>query len=302
MERALRNRLTFGPIMLVGLFLLLWLDDAIEMWTKGWMRERYGMQQGVGGVGLLVLLAVILPIAVHEITVLFTAVHVRPYRFFAALGSSLLIVHAFLTQFPPFQKIAASSLAFIIVFIMLLAALRRAWAKETHEAIWKMAGTVLATLYLGGLGWFLMAIRVKHSQGAQDFHGTTWTILTILLMVKSTDIGAYFGGRALGRHKLILWLSPGKTWEGLFFGLLTAGAVGAACAYWIPRFPWWKGFIFGVIIGGIGQLGDLLESLMKRDAEVKDSGALVPGFGGILDIIDSPLLAAPFAYLLFSLF
>ena len=66
--------------------------------------------------------------------------------------------------------------------------------------------------------------------------------------------------------------------------------------------PWWKGAIFGAVIGGIGQAGDLLESLMKRDAEVKDSGKLVPGFGGILDIIDSPLLAAPFAYLLFSLF
>jgi len=125
--------------------------------------------------------------------------------------------------------------------------------------------------------------------------------------VKFTDIGAFFGGKALGRRKLIPWLSPGKTWEGLFFGLLTAAAVGAAMSPAIgPRtgyiLPWWKGAIFGAILGGIGQLGDLLESLMKRDAEVKDSGSLVPGFGGVLDIIDSPLLAAPFAYLLFSLF
>jgi len=129
----------------------------------------------------------------------------------------------------------------------------------------------------------------------------------VLLCVKFTDIGAYFGGRALGRHKLIPWLSPGKTWEGLFFGLLTAAAVGALLARWMDlrrgyELPWWKGAIFGGVIGGIGQLGDLLESLMKRDAEVKDSGSLIPGFGGVLDVIDSPLLAAPFAYLLFSLF
>ena len=290
--------------MLGGLFLLLWLDDAAQRWTRSWMETRYqpyGFRGGVGGIGLMILLIFVMPFAVQEIAVLFTAERIRPYRMFAALGSTLLVLHAFLTQFPPFQRIATSTLAFIIVFIMLLAALRRAWVRETQEAILKMAGTVLATLYLGGLAWFLMAIRVKHSTGPQDFHGTTWTILSILLMVKFTDIGAYFGGRALGRHKLIPWLSPGKTWEGLAFGMLTAGLVGAACAPWIPHVPWWKGFIFGVILGGIGQLGDLLESLMKRDAEVKDSGRLIPGFGGILDIIDSPLLAAPFAYLLFSL-
>src|SRR5436190_12375218 len=304
MESSLRNRLTFGPLMLAGLFLLLWLDDSMQRWTRDWMQRRYAEENfrgGIGGVGILVLLAIILPIATQELSILFTAERVRPYRILAALGSSLLILHAWLTQFPPFRPIAASAFAFIIVFIMLLAALRRALRKQTQDSITAMAGTVLSTLYLGGLGWFLMALRVKQSPVVHGFEGTTWVVLSILLMVKFTDIGAYFGGRAFGKHKLIPWLSPGKTWEGLFFGLLTAGAVGAACAPWIRNVPWWKGIIFGIIIGGIGQLGDLLESMMKRDAEVKDSGRLVPGFGGILDIIDSPLLAAPFAYLLFSL-
>src|SRR5690606_22656441 len=95
----------------------------------------------------------------------------------------------------------------------------------------------------------------------------------ILLSVKSTDIGAYFGGRRFGRRKLIPWLSPGKTWEGLGFGLLTAGCVGTICAMFLPdHLERWEGFLFGVIIGGVGQAGDLLESLMKRDADVKDSG------------------------------
>ncbi len=304
MDTSLRNRLTFGPIMLAGLALVLWFDDYAQKHTRNWMETHFGngeLSGGVGGIGLLILLLFILPIATREIATLLTAERVRPYRVISALGAGSMVVHAFLTQFPPFQKIAASTLVFIVVFIMLLAALRRALMRETQDAIVHMAGTVLATLYLGGLAWFLMALRVKHGRSG-DFHGTTWLILSILLMVKFTDIGAYFGGRALGKHKLIYWLSPGKTWEGLAFGLLTAGLVGAACAPGIPHLLWYKGFIFGAIIGGIGQLGDLLESLMKRDAEVKDSGSLVPGFGGILDIIDSPLLAAPFAYLLFSLF
>ena len=287
MERSLRNRLTYGPLMLAGLFGLLWLDWYVQ--------HRFGIR----GVGILALLLIILPLATIELATLFAAERVRPYRFISTMGSGMLALHAFATQFEDFQRIAASTLAFIIVFVMLFAALQRAVLRQTQEAITHMAGTVLATLYLGGLGWFLVALRVKQSV---NFTGSTMVVLLILLAVKFTDIGAYFGGRAFGRHKLIPWLSPGKTWEGFLFGILTAGIVGAICARWVLHLTWSKAFIFALVIGAIGQLGDLLESLMKRDAEVKDSGRLIPGFGGILDVIDSPLLAAPFAYLLFSLF
>ena len=301
MERSLRNRLTFGPIMLAGLFLLLWLDHKIQVWTVDYNPYR---GRGIAGVGLLALLLIILPPAIVELAHLFAAERVKPYGHIAAAGCAALLAHAFATQFPQFKDISTSTLAFIIVFVMLAAAFARAWGRNTQDAIVHMAGTVLATLYLGGLAWFLMALRVK---GAQHVRGSTMLILMILLCVKFTDIGAYFGGRALGRRKLIPWLSPGKTWEGLFFGLLTAALVGAALATQMDvrrgyQLPWWKGAIFGALIGGVGQVGDLLESMMKRDAEVKDSGSLIPGFGGILDVIDSPLLAAPFAYLLFSLF
>jgi phosphatidate cytidylyltransferase len=303
MESSLRNRLTYGPIMLAVLLGLLYLDSRVQHLTLGRVQD-HGRSYGIGGVGLLATLLIILPQAVQELATLFAAEKVRPYRFIAAIGAGSLAVHAFLTQFDWFQPVAASTLAFIIVFVMLFAALRRAWIRQTQEAIHHMAGTVLAMLYLGGLSWFLMAIRVKHAirpNGDVRFVGSTASILMILLVVKFTDIGAFFGGKALGRRKLIPWLSPGKTWEGLACGMLTAGCIGMACARFV-QLPILQAFIFGVVIGGIGQLGDLLESLMKRDAEVKDSGKLIPGFGGVLDVIDSPLLAAPFAYLFFSLF
>jgi len=304
MEQALKNRLTYGPLMLAGLFLLLWLDHAFELRTHGWLGKYAPETRGVGGVGILILLLIILPVAVRELAQLFSAENVRPYRFLTALGSGLLVIHAFCTQFPKFQPIAASTLAFILVMIMIAVALTHAINKQTDQAIVHMAGTVLAMLYLGGLAWFIIALRVKHSPhpAPEGFHGSTMTILMILLVVKFTDIGAYFGGRALGKHKLIPWLSPGKTWEGLICGVLTAGAVGAICAAWMLNLHWHRALAFGIVIGAVGQAGDLLESMMKRDAEVKDSGKIIPGFGGILDVIDSPLLAAPFAYLVFSLF
>jgi len=303
MERSLRDRLIFGLIMMAALLALLWLDHLAEQWTRGW-GGRIGADTqpaGIAGLGLLVLLIGLLPAAILELARLFTATHVQPSRLLASLGAAALVVHAFLTQFAAFQPVAASTLAMIVVGVMLLAALKRAWSRQSEGAILQMAGTVLATLYLGGLSWFLMALRVKDA-ARSEFRGSTMVIVTILLVVKFTDIGAYFVGRAIGRHKLIAWLSPGKTWEGLAGGVLCAALAGVACAPWTVHLPWWKGLVFGAVIGGVGQLGDLLESLMKRDAQVKDSGRLVPGFGGVLDVIDSPLLAAPFAYLLFSIF
>lgn len=289
--------------MLGGLFLLLWIDYAAQQWTLPYVHVA-GRAVGIGGIGLLLLLMAILPLATYELAALFAAEKVRPYRTLSSIGSALLILHAFFTQFDFFRPYGTSSLAFIIVFVMLLAAFTRALDKQTQEAIHHMAGTLLATLYLGGLAWFLMSIRVKiavNHHGAIKFQGTTMKIVLILLCVKFTDIGAYFGGRALGRRKLIPWLSPGKTWEGLVCGMMTAGAIGAGLSPFIRELNWPRGIVFGIVIGGIGQLGDLLESLMKRDAEVKDSGKLIPGFGGVLDVIDSPLLAAPFAYLMFGL-
>ena len=211
MERVLKNRLFYGSIMLAVLLLLLWADNYLQNATRGWTVDGQRMDTGIGGIGLTVLLLAMLPSAVIELATLFAAERVRPFRIIATIGVGAIVIHGFLTQFIFFQNIATSTLVFILVFTMLLAALRRAWGRQTQEAITAMAGTVLAMLYLGGLGWFLIALRVKV---AGTFHGTTMVIVMILLAVKFTDIGAYFGGRAFGKHKLIPWpparAKPGK--------------------------------------------------------------------------------------------
>ncbi len=177
MQQSLRQRLTYGSLMLAGLLALLYLDYWIDQNTQGWVKLpnlHPPREFGLGGVGLLLGMIFILPLATTEVARLFVAEQIRPYRFLAGLGSGLLAIHAFLTQFPWFQHIATSTLAFIIVFIMILAAIRRASGRQTEEAITHMAGTVLAMLYLGGLAWFLMALRVKHSADQQHgFQGST---------------------------------------------------------------------------------------------------------------------------------
>jgi phosphatidate cytidylyltransferase len=133
-------------------------------------------------------------------------------------------------------------------------------------------------------------------------------VATFLTVVKGSDVGAYFVGRWFGRHKMIPWVSPKKTWEG-FCGAL---AMGMLLAYLLGE-VWnlvekgaamavWQRLVFGFAIAAVGHFGDLCESLIKRDMHKKDSGADVPGFGGVLDVIDSPLIAGPFAYLLLVIF
>ena len=124
-----------------------------------------------------------------------------------------------------------------------------------------------------------------------------------LAAVKFADVGAYFTGSAIGRHKLIRWLSPHKSWQGLIGGLAAAAGVSLliVAALKIDGIHLWQAAVFGVVVGLAGLFGDLCESLLKRSANMKDSGSAVPGFGGVLDILDSPLLAAPIAYLLLAM-
>ncbi|HRQ75281.1 MAG TPA: phosphatidate cytidylyltransferase [Phycisphaerales bacterium] len=158
---------------------------------------------------------------------------------------------------------------------------------------------ILAMAYLGVLLGFFLALRQHHS---------AWWIVGVVLTTKSCDIGAYFTGTAIGRHKLIPWLSPGKTWEGLAGGVVFATLVGlgmAAMSRWLAdptdHIPLWLGAIAGGVFAVVGQLGDLAMSLFKRGAGVKDSSRILPGMGGVLDVIDSPLLVAPVAYWLLVL-
>jgi len=149
-------------------------------------------------------------------------------------------------------------------------------------------------MYLGLLGGFSVAIRVEFG---------LWPLLMYVFVVKCADIGAYAIGTLFGKHKFSPKISPLKTWEGMAGAVATAVIVAISFAAGCDIMAWWPAIIFGCFFAFIGQIGDLAESMMKRDAEQKDSAhpdyIEIPGFGGILDIIDSLLVTAPFAYLFF---
>ncbi len=159
----------------------------------------------------------------------------------------------------------------------------------------RVATTTWVVAYLGLLPSFLLKLRWL--DGDPAFTG--WPLMLVIFVPKCGDIGAYFTGRLIGRTPFSPRISPKKTWEGFAGGLALSAltAVGIDAAVPVFRYGTAEAVGFGVVVGTAGVLGDLAESLVKRDGGAKDASRRLPGFGGLLDVMDSILFAAPVAYL-----
>ena len=172
------------------------------------------------------------------------------------------------------------------IFILFLLELTK---KDAHQSILSISATVFGVIYISWCFSFLIRIR-QLPEGA---------MLTgfLILVTKSSDIGAYFWGKKFGKTRLIKKISPKKSLEGAIGGFFTSLVVGVFFSLFIGSINFWAKFFLIIILAIIAQLGDLFESLIKRDCQVKDSGKLLPGMGGILDVIDSLIFTAPTFYL-----
>ena len=154
--------------------------------------------------------------------------------------------------------------------------------------------TILGVLYVPFLGGFLIATRMGFENQP---YLSTHLLAYFFLVIMGADSGAYFAGRALGKHKLVPKISPGKTWEGLVGGLVTAGAFGALATFWFfPELPYRWSVPLAMAMAAVSVLGDLAESAMKRGSAPKDAASILPGHGGLLDRLDSLLFNAPILY------
>jgi phosphatidate cytidylyltransferase len=175
-------------------------------------------------------------------------------------------------------------------------------APPPPSAAGRMFTTLAAHVYVPQLLSYVVRLRTLGAPGLIELRGVDWDLpagvcwlVVVVASVWAMDTAAYAVGRMIGRRKLAPAISPGKTVEGALGGLVAAGAVAAWLGY-ICGLPVPLGLLLGLAIGVVGQAGDLFESLLKRCAGVKDSGAILPGHGGILDRLDSLLFAAPVAY------
>jgi phosphatidate cytidylyltransferase len=251
---------------------------------------------------LLGVLLAVATLACYEFFALLPAVNIPRYPVVGTLCGLLYLggVWAHLAWPAKVPAAIEPALLFVLVATILI---RQFPQKENPRPVETMAGTIMGVLYAPFLLSFFPRLFLEWGDA-----GGRWLIFYLILVVKLSDTGAYFVGCSLGRHKLCERISPKKTWEGFFGGLLFA--VIASVAFWYFQQGRLGSLVFtlphaialGLLLALLGVLGDLAESILKRAANVKDSASYIQGMGGALDVLDSLLLAAPALYLYALLF
>ncbi|MCJ7508296.1 MAG: phosphatidate cytidylyltransferase, partial [candidate division Zixibacteria bacterium] len=189
----------------------------------------------------------------------------------------------------------------LIVMSFVVIALLLVLAGKVERGIGKISSFVFGTIYIPlGFSFLILIRQLPFWYGENYKMGALW-IIFVLLSIWSCDTFAYFVGVAIGKHPLSSQISPKKTWEGAIAGFLGAILVAPLCYFvFFKEAPLAHLLVISVIIGIFGQIGDLLESLLKRDANVKDASKLIPGHGGVLDRFDSLLFVSPIIYIYLS--
>ena len=189
---------------------------------------------------------------------------------------------------------------FIPVYVFLLLPVRMVLLGETRGFIrsvgilhWATMLTVFAISHIA----YLLVLPVKN-----EMAGYIGPVLFLLFMTQFNDVCQYIWGKKFGRHKIIPKVSPNKTWEGFLGGVVSITLLGGLTAPLLTPLFWWQGLIAGLLISVSGFFGDVVISSVKRDLQIKDTGSLIPGHGGILDRMDSLIFTAPlfFHFLFYS--
>ena len=257
--------------------------------------------------GIPFVLAALAALMTLEFYQLMTAGGVANFRVYGTLGAVALV---FVTWCAGVRGDRGTWDAVVLFLVTIGIFLRQFPQKDNPHPLRTIGGTLFGILYVGLLWNFLTKLLLfgrPPDFAASIYWPGRWLLLYAVFAAKFTDIGAYLVGCAIGRHKLIPRISPGKSWEGVFGGVLVGTLVGTLFV-WALRdhfaplgLTWLRALLLGLVLSVCAVVGDLTESLFKRAANVKDSGGVVPGMGGTLDVLDSILFTAPAVYLFLRL-
>ena len=211
----------------------------------------------------------------------------------AGFSGALVIIASFVFGEPALTVAAIAALVLISLSIAVFN------PDDLKKSLVSASATVFGVVYVAMLASCLVGVRMiaDNATTRTTPHLASKLLTTFFAIVMLTDTGAYYTGRSIGRHKLAPRVSPGKTVEGAIGGFVMAIIAGFLCRLtFFPEIPLVHALALGALLGSIGQIGDLAESLLKRGSDVKDSGTLLPGHGGMLDRVDSILFCAPVLY------
>lgn len=233
-------------------------------------------------------LTVMIALALNEF---YTLVEKKGIAIFKISGISIGILVP-TSIFFTFEPTKGWELLFIIAVLLTIFILQFT-RSESNQAIVGVSTTTFGILYISWTFSFLMKLKLIQQD---SLPAGSLLVAFLLLVTKLGDIGAYFIGTYFGKHSLIPRISPKKSVEGAVGGFVFSVAAALMSKSFLPSVPVRHLLILGCLLGILSQIGDLSESLIKRDSQVKDSAVLIPGLGGVLDLIDSILFTAPTLY------
>lgn len=231
------------------------------------------------------LASVMIGVSLKEFFALAEKKNIVVYKYFGiSTGMLIPIIIYFQKGYEGYFTLEPFIIVIACLFIFVLQFTRR----DSSQSLASIAVTLFGLLYIAWLFSFFVKLKFM-PQGA-------FLVSFVVLVTKMGDIGAYLVGGSIGKRNLIPRISPHKTVEGTMGGLLFSVLSAVLSKLYLPSFPMGHLMVLGLLLGILAQVGDLAESLLKRDCGVKDSGTILPGFGGMFDLIDSLLFTAPIFY------
>lgn len=238
--------------------------------------------------GFILLVAVALSLGTVELHRAFARIGARTEQWVVVVGTIATVLGSYYAGQDRSHHLPSNTLILGLLAITTLSCLVARLRGGPENYIRDAAASLFTIAYVPLLG-STVALMLAGDLGVQR-------IVTFLMCVVASDTGGFAAGVAFGKHPMAPRISPKKTWEGFAGSVLCGIGLGVGAAHWLLHVQWWVGVVLGVLLVAFGTAGDLVESMVKRDVGIKDMSSFIPGHGGVMDRLDSLLVAAPVAW------